>query len=580
MAGLSSDEASLAEMIAYVINRHHSGCLMVRRHVSGAVQDAQLYFDGGHLVDARLGDEAGDDIVYRTLGAKDRLEFGWQSGMVAPGHSISRPDEYFLMATLGIDAAMLADSDSAGARRAAAALQEANAVAQSEAPAPPTQPSPSEQLAAHPDLVESAHLHFSRRDSLPMPSGRPISLNEALGNSPRHLLSLDQEADLGVLLDGLSKGEFSGYLCWERKGSRGTLMFYRGQIIDALWVELAGKFGMSNAASAPAANNASSGAAYRQIAADAEQENIRSYASLYALDDEFVYSYSSLAYGENLLGSRSSRDVSLANLLASLERNRHSGCVRLTLEQRGDASDHVPGAVSAYIFFSGGKELGRYLEEDGALQADAAAPNALAHNQHTLIDIYTAPTREAFAILTVPADAPDPGELLAQRDLRLSGAIPPAPKPTRPQETARRPLDQGRGASPPSNLRAAPLTRQIDTGEALRQPSPASPAPPPVVSRVSDSGRLTTNSGRLSGGPQTPRDLAVSLQEVARAVLGSKAGRVVDILQDIERRPQDLTRIITQARRATKMLIGIDEYEELSGKFDALLGAYKLNQMP
>ncbi len=576
MAGLSSDDASLAEMIAYVINRHHSGCLLVRRRESGAVQDARLYFDGGHLVDARLGDEAGDDIVYRTLGAKDRLEFGWQSGIAAPGHSISRPDEYFLMATLGIDAAMLADGESAGARRAAAALQQTPAPTQSEAPAPPPQPSPSEQMAAQPDLVESAHLHFSRRDSLPMPQGRPISLNEALGNSPRHLLSLDQEADLGVLLDGLSKGEFSGYLCWERKGSRGTLMFYRGQIIDALWGEVAGKFGMGN--SAPTANNASSGAAYRQIAADAEQENIRSFASLYALDDEFVYSYSALAYGENLLGSRSSRDVSLANLLASLERNRHSGCVRLTLEQRGEAADDVPDAVSAYIFFSSGRELGRYIEEEGALQADAAAPNALARNQHTLIDIYTAPPREAFAILTVPADAPDPGELLAQRDLRLSGRAPTAPTPVTPSP-ARRTIDEARATSS-AELRAAPPTRLIDTAEALRPPTPANPPSPPIVSRVSDSGRLTTNSGRLSGGPQNPRDLAVSLQEVARAVLGSKAGRVVDILQDIERRPHELTRIITQAKRATKMLIGIDEYEELSDKFDALLGAYKLNQLP
>ena len=92
MSGLSSDDASLAEMIAYVINRHRSGCLTVRRRESGAVQDARLYFDGGHLVDARLGDEAGDDIVYRTLGAKDRLEFGWQPGMAAPGHIISRHD--------------------------------------------------------------------------------------------------------------------------------------------------------------------------------------------------------------------------------------------------------------------------------------------------------------------------------------------------------------------------------------------------------------------------------------------------------------------------------------------------------
>src|SRR5690242_16715776 len=100
MAGLSSSDASLAEMIAYVINKHRSGCLTVRRREGGAVSDARLYFDGGHLIDARLLDEAGDDIVYRLLGAKDPLEYGWEPDASALGHSISRPDEYFLMATL------------------------------------------------------------------------------------------------------------------------------------------------------------------------------------------------------------------------------------------------------------------------------------------------------------------------------------------------------------------------------------------------------------------------------------------------------------------------------------------------
>jgi hypothetical protein len=586
MAGLSSDDASLAEMIAYVMNKHRSGCLTVRRHEDGAIKDAALYFDGGHLVDARLGDEVGDDIVYRMLGVKERLEFGWQAGLDAPGRSISRPDEYFLMATLGIDAAGLAARGSTGSRRAATALHETAEVVpremQTSTPPALSQPSPNEQLAAHPDLVDSAHLHFRRRDTLPMPAGRPISLNEALGNSPRQLLSLDHEADLGVLLDGLSRGGFSGYLGWERKGSRGTLMFYRGQIIDALWTEVASRFGIANVGSdEAAANNASSGAAYRQIVADADQQDIRSCASLYVLDDEFIYSYASLAYGENLLGSRSSGDLSLANLLTSLARTHHSGCIRLTLEQRGDTPNAPPGPVSAYIFFSEGRELGRYREQDGVLQPDPTAPTMLAHNQHTLLDIYTSPPRAAFDILTVPADAPDPGERLDQRDLRLSSGVYPTTIPPHANTTTRHAVDQMR-AAPTPRRRTAPLTRQIDIGAALRQPPAAEPTPipSPVVAQVSNSGRLITASGRLSPGPQTPRDLAVSLQAVAHKVLGSKAGRVVDILQEIERRPQELTAIITQAKRATKMLIGIVEYEELSDEFDALLGAYKLNQSP
>lgn len=597
MAGLSSDEASLGEMIAYVMNKHRSGCLTVRRRELDVVRDAKLYFDGGHLVDARLLAEVGDDIIYRLLGAKDRLEYGWESEVAAPGRSITRADEFFLMATLGVDAGKVFDIESAAAKRAAAALR---ATAEMDSPPPesanaapaPDHTTPAEQLAAHPDLVESAHLRFSRHDSLPLPGGHPISLDDALGQSPRHLLSLSAETDLGALLDGLSKGLFSGYLCWERKGSLGTLMFYRGQIIDALWTEQAERFG-PNGDTTPAAGNpaqANSGTAYRQIAADAERENIRTYASLYELADEFVYSYSSLAYGENLLGSRSSRDVSLPNLLASLERNRHSGCVRLTLEQRVAARGAVPGAVSAYIFLSEGRELGRYIEEDGSLVADPTAPTALASNPQTLLDIYTSPAREAFDILTVPADAPDPGELLAQRDRRLNGDITPTlTPPPRAEATVRRPLDSPPAndrPAPPPPRRAAPPTRMIDPSEALQQPAPPTPtaapppAPPPVVSRFSDSGRLTTTSGRLSSGPATAADLSTSLQQVAREVLANKAGRVVDILKQVEYRPQELTRIITQAKRATKMLIGIVEYDELSDKFDVLLAAYKLNQSP
>src|SRR4029079_17263251 len=69
MGELRSASVTLAEIIAYIKQTRQTGRLLVRPESAetGTQAPAILTFDNGHLIDARRGDEAGDDLVYRLL---------------------------------------------------------------------------------------------------------------------------------------------------------------------------------------------------------------------------------------------------------------------------------------------------------------------------------------------------------------------------------------------------------------------------------------------------------------------------------------------------------------------------------
>ncbi len=529
MVELTTDSTSLAEMLAYIKRKVRSGCLLIREEQAGGEVEARLYFDEGHLVDVRRGVDSGDDIIYRLLGSKMRQRFSWQNGSPAPGTSISRADEYFLLATLGLQ------DDVETMRRQSDIEQVLDAPE-------PLSPPPAEQLAAQPDRVAQAQLRFTRHDTMPLPLGRAVALDDVLALASNVGVTPEDDS-LAHLLDGLAVQLFSGYLSWERRGSRGVLLLYRGQIIDALWRDsgvLAGGF---------ATLSADTAAAYRQIEREASQNALRSAATLTALDDDFVRSYAALAYGENALGSRPSREQSLTSLLTSLSRNAHTGCLKVTVER-----DEANEGESAYIFMAEGVELGRYRESLNNLETDSTYPFALARNTHALLDVYTSPSLEQLAILTVPADSSDPALQLAQRDQRLRQPTRPATSPA------------------PQERRAAPITQKIDTGEIQREEG----------NRVSQRSKPPPPTERAPSPPATsrpsPQSLSRELQQVARTVLGNKASSVITILAGVAQKPSEMDKTISRAKLATKMLIGVDEYEELSNRFDALLATYRRSQ--
>lgn len=510
MVELTTDSTSLVEMLAYMKRKARSGRLLVREERQDGEADSHLYFVAGRLVDVRSGTAVGDDIVYRLLGSKLRQRFSWQNDVPPPGESISRADEYFLLATLGLQ-------DDPATMRRQLEIEQAMEVT-----LPPPTPSSwggeSVVAASQPAEAVIANLPANPQSSilkLQLPVGRAVAIDEVLAVATTVGVT-PEEDNLGHLLDGLAVQNFSGYFCWERRGARGVILFYAGLLIAVRWLE-------------PDTSPLTAAAAYLRIEAEASQHPLRSHATLTALDDTLLHSYSALLVGERM--EQPDRGLGLTNLLISLSRTAHTGCVRIS-----------NGDEAACIFLTDGIEMGRYRAVFDTLEPDSTYPFSLAREQGAQFEVYVAPDHERLVSLGVVANLPDLANRLTRDEQRQSQPPPlPPSAPTNPP--ARR------------SRRAAPITQKIDTGEVRRE----------IAAQPAD-------------GRTASQQLIADLQQVAREVLTTKAGSVMTILEGANRRPADLDKIVARARQATRMLIGVVEYQQLSSRFDSLLAAYRQSQ--
>jgi hypothetical protein len=364
MGELRGASVTLAEILAYIKQTRQTGRLLIR---AGADDDpARLFFEDGRLIDARQGAEAGDDLVYRLLGRRDAsYTFDRQSaGSLPTERSISPMQEMLVLAAIGALPAPEPEPEpqpepAPGAPPPAVAPAAAVAEPAPAAAATPVVAAPQPRRAAHP---------FRRRNAIPLPPGAPAFADRRL------------PADFTRLLDLLERDQLSGYVTWFSDGAEGLLVLYYGQVIDAFWAE----------AQAPA--TFAEKLAVRRFAAAVDTASAR-HVEVYRLDPDFVWSYSSLAYGAYRSSDQGMDRVQFAPLIDRLERGGHTGCVKV-----------VANSHAVYVFFCRGRALGEFRALPDALEAASpGAAQALCAQLGSLVDVYTAPTPAALLALNAAA---------------------------------------------------------------------------------------------------------------------------------------------------------------------------------
>lgn len=344
MGELHSASVTLAEILAYIKQTRQTGRLNVRtREIpTTASAPAALTFDQGHLVDARSGDEQGDDLVYRLLSSRDATySFDRMSPDALPSErTISRVQELLVLAAIGV----LSEEDTGAPSDRQSEAFEAAARPPAAVPAPPP-------------ATERRHPRpFKRRNMIPLPHGEPA------------YLEMELPADFVRLLDLLERDQLSGYVTWFSEGAEGLLLLYQGQVIDAFWAEV------------------------QSPATYAERHAVRRFAAalgaagqphveVYTLSPDFIWSYSSLAYGAYQPSEQGLEHVHLSTLLERLAQAGHTGCIKV-----------VAGTQAAYLFLCHGRVLGEFRALPESLEPASGRAAALTAQPGSLVDIYTSPT--------------------------------------------------------------------------------------------------------------------------------------------------------------------------------------------
>jgi hypothetical protein len=395
MGELRSASVTLAEIIAYVKQTGQTGRLNVRAGDDSQAPPASLVFDEGHLVDARQGDESGDDLVYRLLGNRaatysfDRIN----AETLPKERSIARWQELLVLGAIGVlteedttrddeDEDEGEGEDTAPGGPPAPRPNRATSVAGLEVPAngpppapkreapplPPPPPPVEHPRAAIPATIRTRQRPFKRRNMIALPPGDPLPIEGA---------GVGQLSDVLVQLE---RDQVSGYVTWFSDTAEGLLLLYRGQIIDAFWAE----------AHSPA--TFAEGHAVRRFAAATGAPGGGTGVNVYRLDADFVWSYSSLAYGANRSSLQGMDHVRLPALLDRLAAAEHTGCVKV-----------VAGNQAAYLFMAGGRQLGEYRALPETLEAAPGRSMTLVAQPGSLVDIYTAPSPAELLALNAAA---------------------------------------------------------------------------------------------------------------------------------------------------------------------------------
>ncbi|HMA34732.1 MAG TPA: DUF4388 domain-containing protein [Chloroflexia bacterium] len=354
MGELNSASVTLAEIIAYIKQTRQTGRLLVRLQASPAppAGPAVLSFEHGHLIDARCGPEVGDDLVYRLLGNREAAyAFDRSPPEALPAErSITRVQEFLMLAAIGL----LSEEDTGPPN----AQQTQAFEAATQAPPEPAPAPPPERRKPRP---------FKRRNMIPLPPGEPAYTAVTL------------PPDFVALLDLLERDQLAGYVTWFSEGAEGLLLLYQGQVIDAFWAEV----------HSPATY--AERHAVRRFAAAVGTEGHRQ-VEVYTLDADFVWSYSSLAYGAHQASEQGLEHVQLPALLARLATDEHTGCIKV-----------VAGTQAAYLFLGNGHPLGEYRALPESLESAPGRTRALITQPGSLVDIYTSPTPAELLALNAAA---------------------------------------------------------------------------------------------------------------------------------------------------------------------------------
>ncbi len=377
MGELRSGSVSLAEIIAYIKQTSQTGRLTIRNDSTPEVP-ALLTFEAGHMVDARCDGEVGDDLVYRLLGTRGgAYTFEHTPNGIPPGdRTIVRWQELLILAAIGVlsedDTAPASppDPEPAPAPAPRPAPVGAATVARPAGEAPPPAPRPPvpapvpASLPASALPVAPADPHLGRqlppfRHPVPLP--RPAPLSTGLDAPGSTFLTL---------LERMESEHFTGYLAWDGPIWSGQLLFFGGRVIEAQWVETQGggfdrEYAMARFTNA-ALNDPQ---AARAILA-------------YALDPNFVWSYSALSSGLDRPQDRNRRGVSWAMLVERTATYRLTGTVQATAE-----------GATAFAFFCQGRLLGECEARDGMLIEALGRIALLCAIPNSLVSVYTARER-------------------------------------------------------------------------------------------------------------------------------------------------------------------------------------------
>ena len=325
MGELRGASVTLAEILAYIKQTRRAGRLLIR--ADAGADPARLFFEDGRLIDARQGAEAGDDVVYRLLGRRDAsYTFDRLPASALPTErSVSPMQEMLVLAAIGALAAPEPEPPPV--------TTPAPVTASAPAAAPVATIAPARRRGRH-----CAGRRADRHDPCAAPPGAPVPAPQRHPLPPGAPAFADRPlpADFSRLLNLLERDQLSGYVTWFSDGAEGLLLLYYGQVIDAFWAE----------AQAPA--TFAEKLAVRRFAAAVDTAGER-HVEVYRLDPDFVWSYSSLAYGAYRSGDQGMDRVQFAPLIDRLERSGHTGCVKV-----------VVNSHAVYVFFCRGRALGEF----------------------------------------------------------------------------------------------------------------------------------------------------------------------------------------------------------------------------
>ena len=274
MGELRSGSVSLAEILTYIQQNGQTGRLTIRQE-QGPDPPAVLAFQGGHLVDARSGDEVGDDLVYRLLGQRGAAYSFDHDGSMLPDRTIAAWQEKLILATIGIlpDSAPLPDLPAAAAPPVAA-------------PAPP-------QATFH--------------NAVPLPPGLPVVA-----------VDIRAEGDFLTALERWERERWTGALDWAAGPLAGRLLLYQGRVIEAHWAEARARAVFSGEA-----------AVVRFTNALLASPQARPALEIRALDPNFIWAYSALHGGLERPQDRHLTGVQWLILLERAGVRRLTGCVEV-----------------------------------------------------------------------------------------------------------------------------------------------------------------------------------------------------------------------------------------------------------
>jgi hypothetical protein len=186
-------------------------------------------------------------------------------------------------------------------------------------------------------------------------------------------------AEFVEVLDLLERDEVSGYATWFSEGAEGLLLLYLGQVIDAFWAEV----------QSPA--TFAEHHAMRRFASAVGAEGER-HVEVYSLPPDFIWSYSSLAYGADRPSEQGLEHVRLPDLLNRLRDEEFTGCVKV-----------VANNQAAFLFLCNGKVLGEFRALPDSLEPAPGRVSTLVAQPGSLVDIYTAPTAAELLALNAAA---------------------------------------------------------------------------------------------------------------------------------------------------------------------------------